>query len=222
MSDQNTHDPAKEAAKAKARQHVEEHGMPERDQTGQPIGQAQLTTAAQLLAGYKTGFFTAQSGRQYEIQLVQPGDFARFIRVPVLSLMVEKGVNIADPEATQAAIKEMDEEEMIMTVEDDRFIDLARRIVCAGVINVKFRMEPQAHLDDKSGEVSIQLIPAEEAIELYNAIMELSFPKEVADEMRSFRKELEEKIGRGNQDSSDVAGVQPEAQPDAIPEVAEP
>lgn len=222
MKDQNvngqpTDNPAKEAAKQKARQHVQEHGMPDRDQTGEQVSRRDLVTPEQLLATYDTGFVTTSIG-QFEIQSIHPGDFVRFIKVPVLKLMLDHGIDIVDDKAMMDGLEKMPAEEMVATVSDDSFIELAQRVACAGVISVDFRMQPQPELDTKQGQVSIQVIPAEVAVVIYNAIMELSMPQEVADQLRSFREKYEEEAGRGDQDSSDGEDLQPKTEPDAISE----
>ncbi len=217
---ENTDNPAKEEAKRKATEYVQEHGMPDRDQTGEQVSRRDLVTADQLLATYETGFVKTESG-VFEIQSVHPGDFVRFIKVPVLKLMLDHGIDIVDDKAMMEGLGDMPAEEMIETVSDDSFIDLAQRVACAGVVNVDFRMQPQTELDSRRGEVSIQVIPAEVAIVLYNAIMELSMPQEVADQLRSFREKYEEEARRGDQDSSDGENLQPETKPDTISESEE-
>lgn len=206
VNEQPADNPAKEAAKSKAKQHVQEHGMPDRDQAGEAVSRRDLVTADQLLATYETGFVRTESGL-FEIQTVHPGDFVRFIKVPVLKLMLDHEIDIVDDKAMMDGIQNMPAKEMIETVSDDSFIELAQQVCCAGVVNVDFRMQPQTELDSKRRQVSIQVIPAEVTIVIYNAIMELSMPQEVADQLRSFREKYEEEAGRGDLASPDVQSV---------------
>ncbi len=162
-------------------------------------------------ANYQQAFVEISKGT-LEIQSIDPGDFILISDTPFVQMLLDKGVDMKDGEAINKAYETFTDEEKY-----DSFIYNVKKVVCHGVVSVKF-VNRSPNQCNRDSEVSVDLLSTEDLMTVYNAIKTLSVPEEVAEKATEFRNEIEDSGGGTNEDSPDSENLSPEAKPNIIPE----
>jgi hypothetical protein len=168
-----------------------------------------FTTFDELTEGFKTAIVKVNSGKfekdddgnvlmdeekqpvphkyVFEIQSIDPGEFAKLLGTPIIALLADKGVNVADEESLKEGITRISEEEAMEVASDGDFQSLVRQVLVAGIVNVNFTLKKQAECSTIKKEVSVDILAKETQMELYVMIMDLSLPERVEKSFTSFR-----------------------------------
>lgn len=220
MNAEETRNRAKEIASQKGREQAGKTATPvaESEEEEEYIG---LTSFADMLENYEEGFANTGSGKRFAIEAIHPGDFAYLLQTPILQLMITKGVDLSSPEEIQETVNHLTSEEHLTMMASEASLRTQREIICAGVTSMKFVMRYQRDCVDE--EVSVYRLTKGETIEIYNAIMEISVPREVREKALRFRKvdEEESEQGEGDTDISEGEGLQSTAVDVAVSENGE-
>ena len=169
-----------------------------------------LTTFEDMLAGYKTGIVKASSGETFEIQCVSPGDFLLSTGSPLIQAISEGGIDLTDEAGVKKVIEEFSSGEALDLVTDEDFLELAKKIVIRGIISINFVDKKQNECRKRKKEVSIDLLPMQDVLDVYTAIMNLSVSEEDTAEIQLFRQNGEGQQGEHTSDISNQSEVQPE------------
>lgn len=219
---------AKQAASQRA---SEKSGKPESQEAGEQVERRNtrpaipgMTTYEDLMERYKTNIVKTPSGLTFLIQTVNPGDFLAAAGTPLLKYWIEQGVDITDDEARAKAFEQMPDEKKLDLGMDNSFRDMVRDVVCAGIYSVKFVNKPQPECDSGKEELSVNLLPISDLVEIFKEIMALSKGEEFLPELELFRKASEDGAGEAMADTDPRPGesIQPAPQPDIVPENPEP
>lgn len=184
--------PAQERAKKSA---LKTYGKVEKITTPVTTG---LTTFSEIKSKYRTAIVITPGndpeqpdGWKFMIQSIVPGNFIVALDTPVLNMLVDKGTDFSDPLDIKEKIESIPDEDKIKLVNDKSFDDMMKDVVIAGVISMKLVRKAQIFCTEED-EVSIDLIPKEDLNLLYQEIMKLSVPKELADKFFSTEGTIKE------------------------------
>lgn len=215
-------DRAKRIASEKAKgEKASEQGTAVSDEPEKGEGFTGFTTPEEMLAGYEYGVASTSTGKRFEIEGIHPGDFSYLLHTPVLQLLIQEGVDLSSPEEVLKTVHALPPEEQLAFATQESFLQTAREIVCAGVTSMRFVMRRQK--DCTGGSISIYRLTKGEIIEVYNAIMEMSIPREARERAAWFREvgNEERESPEDGQDTSDGEGLQPASIGIAVPESVE-
>ena len=164
----------------------------------------QLTTAEDLLKDYAVKPITTVLGNKYQIQKIHPGTYMLVTGSPLIAALS----NIETDTETDDAAAILDE---LPVQSKSQYLQYMQRIVCAGVVSLHFTCDKwQSKCND--GELSIDVLPAEDLIELFNEIMTLSLPESEVETVTNFPEtSAEEQPGDGS-DSPDSEAIPPETE----------
>jgi len=106
-----------------------------------------LTSADDLLKNYRTATAFTTSGHAFNIQSLSPGDYVITLGLPIIKLLIDKGVkvdNVSDSKQVNSAIDKLNSQDKIEIFETEKFQDIMSVIICRGVKSVKFvNMPPE-------------------------------------------------------------------------------
>ncbi len=169
-----------------------------------------LAKISDFWTDYETGFVTISKDRKLEIQSLDPGAFFLVLDTPFLNLLIERGADVKDESSMQRVIDSLTDEERIKAYEDN-----VRKIICMGVVSVRFVNKPPSRCDSDR-EVSVDRLSPVDQMTIYNAIRALSMPEEDAETANSFRSEGKgEKAGTAA-DTPDSEGIRSETVGDTV------
>lgn len=166
-----------------------------------------LTTREDLMQLYKTCIVQTSSGRTFEVRNVAPGDFMVFFGSPILQALSAAGVDLEKANEVPKVVEKLSQGEALKIVTEGSLVELARHVVCIGVLSLNFVVKPQAECDDGKQETSVFLLPLNDTIELYTAIVKFSVSEEDTGLVQLFREESEEEQRRSDTDTSDGESV---------------
>ncbi len=171
--------PAQERAKASA--------LKNKIEIKETTTQIGMTTFSEIKSKYKTTIVITPGndpeqpgGWKFMIQSVVPGNFIMALETPLLNMLVDKGTDFSDSADIKEKIESIPDEEKIKLVNEKSFEDMVKDVVIAGVISMKLVRKAQMFCTEED-EVSIDLITKEDLNILYQEIMKISVPKELAD-----------------------------------------
>jgi len=161
-----------------AKERAQERATAQMRTKQQPAGK-QLTTAEDLLRSYSIKYLTTTLENHYQIQKVYPGTYMIITGSP----LVEHLANI-ESDTTDDAAAMLDE---LPDQAKSRYLQFMQRIVCAGVVSLNLTCDKrQPKCNDEKKELSVDVIPGEDLIELYNEIMALSLPENEVETVDTF------------------------------------
>ncbi|MHC4395661.1 MAG: hypothetical protein ACYS1A_08390 [Planctomycetota bacterium] len=205
---------AKDLASRRATQETLKQPPPPQQQ------EVSLTTFDELLAEYKTGIVKTSSGKTFEIQCVSPGDFLLSVGSPLIQAISESGADLTSESEVNKVIADLSEEETFDLVANEDFIELIKQVVIRGVISVNLVDKKQNECNKRKKEISIDLLPIPDILDVYTAIMNLSVSEEDTAEVQLFRQESEGEQSEHNTDTSDSPDLRGETIEPAVSEEA--
>lgn len=210
---QSAEDIAKAKAQASAREAIEQEQVngvqddekivnikPNQENISNTVG---LTSFEELTKDYQTNIAKTPSGYTFIIQSIVPGDFVRLIGTPIIDLLLEKDIDINTPDSVAEGIKSLSEKEQMGIVASDSFIEMAKLVICAGVISINFTVKKQDECDSAKKEVSIDRLSLADVISLYTQIMSLSMPEAQIETVRLFRTDEQAEQEQSDKDTQD-------------------
>ena len=166
-----------------------------------------LTSYNDLIGNYTISFITTASGNTYKIQKIDPGMYMSITGSPLIQILNNADIDLTDSNAVEETIKNLSTEDKLDYVQSDEFLLFMQRIVCAGVVSLNLVCKHQDNCSPTRKELSIDLLPANDLIEIYNAIMDISVPEGEREVGENFRSDSEAEQDETDTDISDSAKI---------------
>jgi hypothetical protein len=149
-----------------------------------------FTSADDLLKNYVTATAYTSSGHAFEIQSLSPGDYVITLGVPIIRLLISKGItseNTSDQNVINKAIEKLDDATKEELFSSDEFQDIMSVIICRGVISIRFVNKHQRECNPERKEVSvIDRLSDQDRYELFMQIMPISINPEIVTDIAEF------------------------------------
>ena len=152
---------------------------------------AGLTGYDDLVAGYETAFIKTTSGKTFEIQSIDPGIVFILMGTPIISMLSNKGADLADADSVNKTIQALSIDEKVDASQNELFNNLIYQSICEGVVSVHFVNKPQYECDPDKKELSVNLLSKIDQTEIFEAIMGLIKPDRLQELAEFFRQKSE-------------------------------
>ncbi|MBC8229240.1 hypothetical protein H8E77_06815 [bacterium] len=182
-----------------------------RQTSAKPLVTHDVTSYNDFIDNYDTSFITTNEGKTYEIQKVDPGTYMSITGSPLIASLSEQNIDMSDSDEIEQAVNNMSATEKLQYVQSDDFLLFMQKMVCAGIVSLKFVCKRQHECNKLRKELSIDLLSGNDLMELYNAVMALSLPESEREMAENFRETGKREQEQSDTHSSDSGEISPDA-----------